>query len=192
MALVRQMKVWGLLIATIAASGSVAKGRFLMVTASRLMVDGKRWTTQNLKVKTVGSYCYENEERNCRQYGRWYTWEAARRGCESLGEGWRLPTEEEWRQLAEDYGGTSADSDGKPAYQALLLGGRAGFNALLGGGRSEEGEYSRLGAHGFYWTATETDAASAWFYNFGRGGLALHRQSGGGKKMGLSVRCVKE
>jgi hypothetical protein len=34
--------------------------------------------------------------------------------------------------------------------------------------------YCRLEAHGFYWTATETDPNSAWFYNFGKGG-ALRR-----------------
>jgi len=44
-------------------------------------------------------------------------------------------------------------------------------------GRSDDGQYARLEAHGFYWTASESDPASGWFYNFGRGGQALHRQS---------------
>jgi hypothetical protein len=42
---------------------------------------------------------------------------------------------------------------GKAAYKALLIGGGSGFNALLGGGRGEGGQYARLEAHGFYWTA---------------------------------------
>jgi uncharacterized protein (TIGR02145 family) len=105
-----------------------------------------------------------------------------------------LPTDGEWRQLARQYGGVSEDSDerGKAAYKALLAGGRSGFNAVLGGGRSGDGQYARLEAHGFYWTASESDPPSALFYNFGQGGQALHRQSGGEKLEAFSVRCVRE
>jgi uncharacterized protein (TIGR02145 family) len=162
--------------------------------SSKRMADGKQWMTHNLDVNTVPSYCYEDAELNCRRYGRLYTWESARRICQSLGEGWRLPTDDEWRQMAKHYGGVSEDSDdrGKAAYKALLAGGNSGFNALLGGGRSDDGQYARLEAHGFYWTASESDPASGWFYNFGRGGQALHRQNGGEKQRAFSVRCVKE
>jgi uncharacterized protein (TIGR02145 family) len=162
--------------------------------SSKRMADGKQWTTHNLDVHTMPSYCYEDAELNCRRYGRLYTWESARRVCQSLGDGWRLPTDDEWRQMAKHYGGVSEDSDdrGKAAYKALLSGGSSGFNALLGGGRSGDGQYARLEAHGFYWTASERDPASGWFYNFGRGGQALHRQNGGEKERAFSVRCVRE
>ena len=162
--------------------------------SAKRMADGKQWTTHNLNVNTVPSYCYEDAERNCRQYGRLYTWDSARRACQSLGEGWRLPADDEWLQMAKHYGGVSEDSDdrGKAAYKALLTGGGSGFNAVLGGGRAEDGQYARLEAHGFYWTASESDPASAWFYNFGRGGQAFHRQSGGEKQRAFSVRCVRE
>jgi len=161
--------------------------------SSKRMADGKEWTTYNLNVKTALSYCYEDAEQNCRQYGRLYTWEAARQVCQSLGNGWRLPSDVEWRQMAKLYGGVSADSDerGKAAYKALFLGGSSGFDAILGGGRSEDGQYARLEAHGFYWTASENDPANAYYYNFGRGGLALHRQSEGEKPRAFSVRCVR-
>src|SRR5262245_34731955 len=94
--------------------------------SSKRMADGKQWTTHNLNVKTVGSYCFEDAEPNCRQYGRLYTWESARRGCQSLGDGWRLPADDEWRQMAKYYGGIFEDSDdrGKAAYNALLTGHR--------------------------------------------------------------------
>ena len=96
--------------------------------------------------------------------------------------------------MAKHYGGVSQDSDdkGKSAYKALLAGGDSGFNAVLGGGRSDDGQYVRLEAHGFYWTATEIDRATGWFYNFGKGGQALHRQDGGEKQRAFSVRCVRE
>ena len=164
------------------------------VRSSRRMADGKEWTTQNLNVEIAGSYCYADAERNCRRYGRLYTWESAQRGCQSLGEGWRLPADNEWRQLAKQYGGVSADSDegGKAAYSALLIGGGSGFKAMLGGGREEDGRYARLEAHGFYWTASESGPDSAQFYNFGKGGLAFHRQTSGEKQSAFSVRCVRE
>jgi len=162
--------------------------------SSQRMADGKQWMTHNLDVNTAQSYCYEDAELNCRRYGRLYTWESARRVCQSLGGGWRLPTDDEWRQMAKHYGGVSADSDdgGKAAYKALLAGGNSGFNASLGGSRSDDGQYARLEAHGFYWTASESDPASGRYYNFGRGGQALHRQSGGEKQRAFSVRCVRE
>lgn len=164
------------------------------VYSSNRMADGKEWMTRNLDVVTPQSYCYEDSEQNCRQYGRLYTWESAQRACQSLGDGWRLPTDGEWRQMSKHYGGVSADSEdkGKAAYAALLAGGSSGFNAMLGGGRSEDGQYARLEAHGFYWTTSEMDAATGWFYNFGRGGQAFHRQDGGGKQQAFSVRCVRE
>ncbi|MDP9178326.1 MAG: hypothetical protein M3O61_11655 [Gemmatimonadota bacterium] len=163
------------------------------IYSSRRMPDGKRWMTENLNVNTGGSYCYEDAELNCRRYGRLYTWESAQRGCQSLGDGWRLPTNDEWRQMAKYYGGVRDDSDdgGKAAYQALFIGGSSGFNAIPGGGRASDGQYARLEAHGFYWTASESDSASAWLYNFGRA-LILNRHSDGEKPRAFSVRCVRE
>lgn len=165
------------------------------IDSSRRMADGKQWTTHNLNVNTVPSSCHGDAELNCRQYGRLYTWESARLGCQSLGDAWRLPTDDEWRQMAKHYGGIPEDSadSGKAAYKALVIGGSSGFNALLGGNRNaDDGQYARLEAHGFYWTASESDPVSAPFYNFGRGGLALHRHSRGKKQMAVSVRCVRE
>ena len=96
--------------------------------------------------------------------------------------------------MTKHHGGVRDDSDdsGNAAYKALLIGGSSGFNALLGGGRSDDGEYARLKAHGFYWTASESGPASAWLYNFGRGGLILNRHSDGEKQRAFSVRCVRE
>lgn len=162
--------------------------------SSKRLADGKQWMTRNLDVSITPSYCYEGVEENCRRYGRLYTWESAPRACQLAGDGWRLPTDDEWRQLAKAYGGVSEDSaeKGKAAYKALLTAGSVGLNAVLGGGRSPDGQYGRLEAHGFYWTASEIDSTHGWCYNFGRGGLALHRQRGIEKQTAFSVRCVKD
>ena len=162
---------------------------------SRRMPDGKQWMTENLNLAVGRSYCYDDAELNCRRYGRLYVWESAQPACRSLGDGWRLPTNDEWRQMAKHFGGVRDDSDdgGKAAYRALLIGGGSGFNALFGGGReAENGRYARLEAHGFYWTASESGPAMSWFYNFGKGGLMLNRHRDGEQEGAFSVRCVRE
>jgi uncharacterized protein (TIGR02145 family) len=80
---------------------------------------------------------------------------------------------------------------GRAAFSALRYGGIAGFNALFGGSRDPDSVYRRLEAHGFYWTATGIDAATAWFYNFGKNGQMLNRHEGE-KQRAASVRCVKD
>jgi uncharacterized protein (TIGR02145 family) len=164
-----------------------------MPPSFKRMADGKEWMTSNLNINASPSYCYGDIETNCRRYGRLYTWAAAQQVCPSLGDGWRLPTDDEWRQMAKYYGGVSADSadKGKASFKALRNGGTSGFDAVLGGNRSE-GRYERLEAHGFYWTASDNDPYSAPFYNFGQNGQALHRQPQGEKQMAISVRCVRQ
>lgn len=182
------------LLAGVILAASVIAFESVVSHSSKRMADGKQWTTTNLNVNVAPSYCYRDDEENCPKYGRLYTWDSAKRGCQSLGDGWRLPTDDEWRQLAKHHGGVSQDSDegGKAAYKTLLTGGSSKFNAVLGGGRADDGEYARLGAHGFYWTASEDGPASAFFYNFAKSKLALHRQDGGEKQRAFSVRCIKD
>lgn len=171
-----------------------ARASEVIDSASR-MPDGKLWTTSNLNLEGAESYCYADAELNCRRYGRLYSWRSAQRACQSLGEGWRLPTNDDWDQLVHHYGGVRDESAaaGRSAYSALLVGGSSGFNALLGGGRAPDGrEYARLEAHGFYWTASETGSATAWFYNFGKGQLSLGRHDDGEKQRAFSVRCVRD
>ena len=164
-------------------------------SSSKRMADDHEWTTDNLKVRVDQSYCYDDTEWNCGRYGRLYTWEAAQQGCRLLGDGWRLPTNDEWQQLAKHYDGVADDSsDGAAAaYKALTIGGNSGFRALLGGGRDlSDNHYGRLEAHGFYWTASESDPGNACFYNFANGRLALFRQRSGEKQRAFSVQCIRK
>jgi uncharacterized protein (TIGR02145 family) len=157
----------------------------------KVLSDDKLWMTANLNLNLPNSYCYENLSENCRRYGRLYTWSSAREGCTLLGADWRLPTDAEWWQLIKLYGGPTEDSK-SVAYQALLLSGSSGFNAVLGGNREPGGVFARKDAHGFYWTVTENDSLGVWYYNFGKNSKALHQQDGGEKTRAFSVRCVKE
>ena len=160
----------------------------------KILKDIKLWMTLNLKLNISNSYCYDDATRNCDQYGRLYTWEAAQKGCALLGEGWRLPITYDWQQLTILYAGAAKDSDAmrQGAFQALLYTGASGFNALLGGGRAPDSQYARLDAHGFYWMATENNDSTAWFANFAKGSQSLYLQKEGEKSRAFSVRCVKD
>lgn len=160
--------------------------------AVRVMKDGRQWLLQNLNVNVPGSYCYNDSVENCSSYGRLYTWESAKKGCEMLGGSWRLPSNEEWEQMAQHYGGIRIDSiqDGKEAYKKLIGGGDTGFNIVFGGTRDPSGGYRRGDAHGFFWTATESDSSHAWFYNLGKGGQFVNRHRDGEKLSAISVRCI--
>ena len=189
------MSVTGIaLICVSGFAGAAAKGQDAPGEGAvfKRMADGKEWTTANLNVNTSPSWCYDDAEANCQRYGRLYTWESAKRGCESLGGGWRLPTDDEWRQLADRYGGLGNESPEKGnAAFAALIGGSSGFNAVLGGTRSPAGQYERLEAHGVYWTISENNAVTAPWYNFGKGSQALFRGAQGDKRMAVSVRCIR-
>ena len=196
------MRLQVLIVAVYVAVGSIgapstppaAASQNASDRSSTRMPDGKQWMTENLKAAVDPSYCYDGSDENCRRYGRLYTWESAQQACHTLGGGWRLPTNDEWAQVAKPYGGVRDDSTdgGKAAYVALIAGGPSGFDAVYGGGRDPSGEYARLEAHGFYWTVTESSPTKAWFYNLGKNGQILNRHEDGEKQWAFAVRCLRE
>ena len=105
----------------------------------KVMSDGRTWTTTNLRLALPGSYCHGDVASECLRLGRLYTWASAAQACTRLGTGWRLPTDDEWRQLANAYGGLLSDSEGRAASTDLLAGRPSGFNAVLGGNREAGG-----------------------------------------------------
>lgn len=96
--------------------------------------------------------------------------------------------------MAKPYGGVrdQAADGGKAAFAALVAGGLSGFDAVYGGGRDTIGEYARVEAHGFYWTASETSQTKAWFYNLGKNGQILNRHEDGEKQQAFAARCVRD
>jgi uncharacterized protein (TIGR02145 family) len=159
------------------------------------LADGKEWTTKNLDADVAPSTCYDGLPANCEKYGRLYTWAAAQRACTALGDRWRLPTNDDWHRLGTAYGGIreEAADKGRAAYEALIVGGRSGFDVVFGGGRNDTDlRYARLDAHGFYWTATATDDDRAWMYNFGRNGVSMNRHADAEKLRWFAVRCIRD
>lgn len=154
---------------------------------------GKTWVSKNLDLVTEDSWCYGNDTINCIKYGRLYTWEAANKACRSLGPGWRLPNESEWRYVASLFGGCASDSKdrGRKAYRALTVGGNSGVNLLHGGFRFKNGQFHAIKEGGFYWTNTrqvEDRAQRVVFYEQSEE-FYLDQMS---TTFGYSCRCVKE
>ncbi len=165
-------------------------------------IAGKQWLAKNLNLSMPESYCYEDDLPNCVQYGRLYTWAAAKKACSQLGPGWRLPSDEDWQGLLNDYGGydnynkLGNEKVGKAnkSYSALIQGGSSPFEALLGGYRwadeyHGQGQYSLMGQVGEYWSATGSGTDYAWFYDFSDN-RRIRRRSGS-RSFGSSCRCLK-
>jgi uncharacterized protein (TIGR02145 family) len=193
---------------------SVGNGYGSGVTDSRdkqkyrtVKIGGQTWMAENLNYKTGNSWCYGDDESNCKKYGRLYDWNAAKSACP---EGWHLPSREEWDRLMSAVGGVrKIDKTGQAYYEVVgkklksktgwnddyrgKSGNGAdefGFSALPGGCRYSNGSFSYVGEYGYWWSATE----------YGRSGHAFRwhmiypldyvSENTIDKSDGFSVRCL--
>jgi uncharacterized protein (TIGR02145 family) len=150
---------------------------------------------ENLNYKTKsGSWCYDDNETGCKEYGMLYDWNAARKACPA---GYRLPTKEDWDYLVRYAGGDAMagkqlkakmgwnDNNGKNGKDTDNY----GFSALPGGRRHSGGYFYYAGYYGHWWTATEYSDGNAYlrdmFYGNDRAGEYISY-----KNCGFSVRCI--
>lgn len=156
------------------------------------------WMAENLKVKTEGSWCYEDKESDCQKYGWLYNWDAAKVACPV---GWHLPSKEEFEILFKFVGGAQEDAwkwkdvgkklNSSSGWKENGNGDDAfGYSALPAGGRSNNGGYYGDGYNASFWSSTE-DYSSAYYMNLHYSVVtALLGLSN--KNLGFSVRCVKD
>jgi len=143
---------------------------------------------QNLNYNMEGSFCYDDDIKNCQQYGRLYTWDAAIQACP---KGWHLPSGEEWLQLAAAYSEPSnAIPDSKESHQALIAGGKSGFKSLFGGHRRADGSFEHIDQYAFYWSSTEFQGELTKSYIFFLDYVALTFLST--KSEGKACRCIQD
>lgn len=163
-------------------------------TYKTIELDSLTWLAENLDYESANSWYYkELQPLEKREYGRLYTWEAAKQACKKLGSEWRLPTDQEWKSMVEQFGDAhdNAADIRSVAYKALIKNGSSGFTALLGGHRNTSGKFVDHGSIGYYWSSTEhRDRENyAWRYEFYGSSRLLDRDHGN-KVQGYSCRCV--
>ena len=157
------------------------------------------WMTENLNYKTENSYCYDNNDENCTQFGRLYTWAAANEACP---EGWHLPNQTEWETLiiAAD-GNLSEYTDYNLAGLALKSAEgwdnagndtlAIGFSALPAGIKDYESDvFNGIDSYTYFWTSTGKDTYSAYYVklsSFTNQALIDYAD----KSYGYSIRCLK-
>jgi uncharacterized protein (TIGR02145 family) len=154
------------------------------------------WLAENLAYNAKGSKCYDNASANEKRYGRLYNWNAAMTACPA---GWHLPSDEEWQELIDFR--DDEETVGNYGFAALLGGhgysygdfvGNYGFAALLGGGGRSGGDFFGVGKVGFWWSATEYNAADAWNRGMDYDGDVYVNRDHVGKANFASVRCVQD
>ena len=157
-------------------------------TYNTVKIGDQWWMAENLNRPSANSWCYENKFENCQKYGRLYTWNDAKAICP---EGWHLPNDNEWEKLFEAVGGQSnahkvlksrtgwgSDHNGTDAF---------GFTALPAG-YSDDGYFKFEGENAFFWSSTEINGDYANYMSYTDRALLLNTS----KKLGMSVRCVKD
>ncbi|MEC9487561.1 MAG: fibrobacter succinogenes major paralogous domain-containing protein [Prosthecochloris sp.] len=154
---------------------------------------------------------YDNDPENGRIYGKLYNWYAVNDPRGLAPEGWRIPTEEDWRQLEEylgmnpeaaediEFRGTEANVGGKLKEQGEEfwknpegeVTNETGFAARAGGYRDNDGPFCFFGKYGAFWSASETENGRVWFRGMTSNESGVYRFSFN-KKCGFSVRCVRD
>ena len=165
------------------------------------IIGTQHWMAENLNRETENSYCYNNEDSKCEQYGRLYTWEAAKTVCPT---GWHLPSQTDWKTL-KDWADVEAVFTGRGGLRLKSESGWAnsgngndalGFSAFPGGYRyvntgSAEIGYLHFGDEAHFWSTSEYGSGSAYsmdlyydeneiFFDFF------------GKTRAYSVRCLQD
>jgi len=153
-------------------------------------IGNKIWMAQNLNFQTRGSWCYLNEDDNCRKFGRIYTWNAVMDGQTQdkaqgiCPDGWHVPTDDDWLALTTEYN-KSKD---------LFEGGVSGFNMPLAGCRFPDGKFDFMGKVATYWTST-IDSSNSKFvftrYAYSDSKSKPLTSYSTNKTYGQYLRCIK-
>jgi uncharacterized protein (TIGR02145 family) len=162
-------------------------------------------------------WAYNGNESNVTTYGRLYTWYAVTDTRNVCPTGWHMPSDGEWTTLENflianmyNYDGTTtgnkyakslASTSGWTVTSTTGAVGNTdypgkrnatGFTALPGGYRDIDGTFGYIVSSGIWWSATESDATTAWSSCLDYSDINVTRYSDTSEKCGFSVRCVRD
>jgi uncharacterized protein (TIGR02145 family) len=190
-------------------------------------IGGKWWMAENLKVtkfrdgsaipsassesswlQALSAYCVYDNSSNAP--GLLYNWNAVNDAAGLAPAGWRIPTDEDWKELERNLGisGSTADKTGWRGtdegekmkleantgwsfYEGIWASNESGFSAEAGSCRMFTGVFGSPGLTytGFWWSASEHNQDEAWYRHLDYKEKGVFRYHGQ-KKYGFSVRCV--
>ncbi|GGD89449.1 fibrobacter succinogenes major paralogous domain-containing protein [Planktosalinus lacus] len=154
----------------------------------------EEWIEAGINCTPAWSY-YENQSKIAEKSGVLYNWFAVTDPRGLAPSGWKIPTKEDFNILQAFLGGKDIAGKKIKASSLWFRNGHgdnsSGFNAIGGGNRDFEGYFFYIGRVASWWTSTEYDTYNAWYFYTDYGSDAL-KDFGGGKMMGMSVRCIKE
>lgn len=191
--------------------------------ASKEVTIGKQvWMTQNLNVDKFRNgdpipeaktneewikagengepaWCYyNNNPDNGDRYGKLYNWYAVNDPRGLAPEGWKIPSDEEWRRLTDFLGGEIIAGKKMKSTDFWADWGESGngtnesgFSGLPGGYRFNDGTFSNIGEYGGWWSSTEDVTDDAWdrLLIYSNGNVNRFHD---GKELGFSVRCLRD
>jgi len=151
------------------------------------------WMADNLNFNAEGSWCYEDFEENCTQYGKLYSWNVAMADNSNEGnngicpEGWSIPTKADWETLVESYKKT----------KDLLEGGLSGFEVNMSGLKFPNSSYGFLDKSAAFWSSSKDESITTgeyvftWYFYIDQKNKEPQRYSTD-VEYGQSVRCIKK
>lgn len=149
---------------------------------------------------SIGAWAnYANDGQNDLPFGKLYNWYAVTDPRNVCPLGWHVPGFEEWESWI-GYCGGSIGLGGKmkvPGTQYWTspntgAGNETGFSGMPGGFRyGEDGSFSGLGIHGFFWSATESPGDWAFYYSLSHNSALLDGYTID-QRTGCSVRCIRD
>jgi len=154
------------------------------------------WMAENLNYETKNSKCYENDEANCKEYGRFYDWQTATKACPS---GWHLPSDAEWDKILPFGDKTAATQLKAKSGWNDFLGktgngtDKYGFAALPSGEVGGGSGFQNIGNYTRWWSSTPTEGESCCAnYRFILNGGDSDADPYDNKNSLNSVRCIKD
>jgi len=175
------------------------------------ITDNWEWV-QSMDKRTAAWSYYDNDPSNGPIYGKLYNWYAVANYRGLCPDGWRVPSDDDWKDLELFLGMSASDLDvdednrfsggvgGKlkqtgtqywhsPNEEATN---EIGFSGLPGGWRTYYlGSFIDKGVYGLWWTSTlDEDYGAPWFRGLNHYNAAVYRDFYD-EWNGYSVRCVR-
>ena len=184
------------------AAGSMTVDGIIYYTAS---IGEQTWTLNNLSAGDAG-IPFRNAPAMSDVFGNFYNQQESTEACALLGEGWRLPSDEDWDTLVNNVsgnGGTVAAAmmadatfngytmwEYWPAVGEITNSSR--FSAIPAGYTNIGASFDGVYRYAAFWTSSKTEDGTMGIYRYlVNGEPEMFKGEGDPQSFGASVRCVK-